>query len=67
MTQEMLNELYTAWTQGGSPEIYKDRSECLAWLKAGQEDGEPILAGVDDLEEVAERICRMYEEDNELS
>lgn len=65
MTQEMINSLYIAWTQGGDDEIYRDRAECLAWLKAGQEDGEPILAEVDDLEEVAERLCDMYEREAE--
>lgn len=66
---ETMRELFTAWTQGGSPEIYSAPGECLQWLFDMQAAGEDIPDGyfpiralsVDQLAELAAELCGMYE------
>ena len=66
---ETMRELLTAWTQGGSPDIYSDPGECLQWLFDMQAAGEDVDDGyfsiralsVDQLAELAGELCAMYE------
>ena len=65
MKNTLFWNLYTAWTQGGSDEIYRDRNECLAWLKIAKAIGEEDVAEMsdNDLEKLATAICEEYEEE----
>ena len=63
MRDNVFWELYVAWTQGGFDDFYRDRAECFAWLKEGQEDGEESLKDMssEELKRLAEELCREYE------
>ena len=66
---ETMREILTAWTQGGSPEIYRSRADCLQWLQGMREAGEDIDDGYfalrdltpEQLAELAAELCGMYE------
>ena len=58
--------LYYAWTQGGSDEIYRNVTECYEWLKDGQVDEDLLTQMTDDeLAALAEEICAEYEREKE--
>lgn len=63
MRDEVFWELYVAWTQGGSDDIYRDSSECFEWLKDGQKNGEESLKDMpeEELKRLTEELCSEYE------
>lgn len=70
---ETINDLYIAWTQGGYPELYRNRTECRDWLEGlvNEDDPEGYFRlnelSEEELSALADELCNMYEKESTRS
>ena len=61
---QLFWDLFCAWTQGGSDEVYRDKTECFEWLKNVDDDALRTKTD-EEFRKLAEEICTEYEVEKE--